>query len=284
MPENPADVRDDAVQIVLTRPQTCLLARDIGVVEHDVRPAVRLDRGIPNIGKLIVGIGNRFRMKAFADTFGAATEDADVSGHRLQGGGHAIILFAIGIAPRCPARLQGRRLGTGIHFRQFDDVGSRYAANGFRPFGCLWRVVVLAEDVILEIFLVLGPFGHGPLVHALGEAVDEILIVQIVGEDVPGHACHHCRIGIRLDGYPPGIIGSCRVGVLRIDHDKFAAALFGQTHVVERVAAMERVGRVPAPHDDEFGVRKGVILIAILDGTEGHARGECRALIGRHRP
>jgi hypothetical protein len=59
-----------------------------------------------------------------------------------------------------------------------------------------------------------------------------------------------------------------------IDHDELAAALLGHAHVVEGVAAVEGVGRVPAPHDDQLAVGEGVVLVAVLDGAEGHARGE----------
>ena len=71
---------------------------------------------------------------------------------------------------------------------------------------------------------------------------------------------------------------------LRIDQDELAAALLGEPHVVEGVAAVEGVGRVPAPHDDQLGMREGVVLVAVLDGAEGDAAGEGRALVGRHRP
>ena len=47
---------------------------------------------------------------------------------------------------------------------------------------------------------------------------------------------------------------------------------------------MERVGRIPTPHDDQLAVGEGVILVAVLDGAEGHVRRKGCALIAGHRP
>ncbi|MPN65199.1 hypothetical protein SDC9_212978 [bioreactor metagenome] len=47
---------------------------------------------------------------------------------------------------------------------------------------------------------------------------------------------------------------------------------------------MEGVGRVPAPHDDQPGVREGVVLVAVGNGAEGHPRTEGGALVAWHRP
>ena len=47
---------------------------------------------------------------------------------------------------------------------------------------------------------------------------------------------------------------------------------------------VEGVGRVPAPHDDQLAVREGVVLVAVGDGAESHARAEGRTLIAGHRP
>ncbi len=47
---------------------------------------------------------------------------------------------------------------------------------------------------------------------------------------------------------------------------------------------MEGVGRVPAPHDHQLGMRERVVFVAVFDGAEGHARREGRPLVGRHRP
>ena len=108
--------------------------------------------------------------------------------------------------------------------------------------------------------------------------------MPVVGKDVVRHRSHHRGVGVGLDGDPPCVVGGGGIGVLRVDADELAAALLGEPHVIERVAAVERVGRVPAPHDHQLGVGERVVLVAVLDGAEGHARGECRALIGRHRP
>ena len=100
----------------------------------------------------------------------------------------------------------------------------------------------------------------------------KLLVLQVVGEDVMRHAGQHGRVGIGLDRNPPRIVGGRRIGVLRIDDDELAAALLGEAHVIEGVAAVEGVGRIPAPHDDQLGMGEGVVLVAVLDGAEGHAR------------
>ncbi len=136
----------------------------------------------------------------------------------------------------------------------------------------------------MKFSLALGPVRHGAGVHALHEPVDEGLVLQLAGEDVVRHAGQHGGVGVRLDGNPPGVVARRRIGVLRIDQDELAAALLGQPHVVEGVAAVEGVGRIPAPHDDQLRVGEGIVLVAVIDGAEGHAAGEGGALVGRHRP
>ena len=72
-------------------------------------------------------------MPGLADTFRASAEYADIAGHRLQGSSHTVVLFTIGISPRRPGGFQRRRLGFGIHIRQFFDVSGRYAADLLCP-------------------------------------------------------------------------------------------------------------------------------------------------------
>jgi hypothetical protein len=58
------------------------------------------------------------------------------------------------------------------------------------------------------------------LVDALGETIDEVLVLPIVHKDMIGHACHHSGISVGTYGYPLGIIRRCSVGVLWInDYD-----------------------------------------------------------------
>ena len=102
MIEDRLDIGDLAIEIVAARPQADFLALDIGIVEHQMGPAVGLDRGPPEIGILIIGEGGADRMPSLADPFPAAAQLADIAGHRLKGQGHAHILLAIGIAARCP--------------------------------------------------------------------------------------------------------------------------------------------------------------------------------------
>ncbi len=47
---------------------------------------------------------------------------------------------------------------------------------------------------------------------------------------------------------------------------------------------MEGVGRIPAPHDDQLGVREGVVLIAVHRGTEGPEGAGGRTLVRGDRP
>ncbi len=249
-----------------------------------MRPAVGLDRGPPEVGVFVMGIGDALGVPALADTFGTAAEDADVAGHRLYRSGHAVVLLAIGVASGSPGSLERRGLGAGIHVRQLGDVRRGHAAYFLGPLRRFRRLVVGTEDVVLEAFLSLGPVGHGARVHALHELIDELLVLQIVGENVVRHAGKHRRIGIGPDRNPPCVVGGGRVGVLRIDDDELAAALLRHAHVVEGIAAVEGVGRVPAPHDHQLGVGESIVLVAVLDGAEGDARTEGCALIAGHRP
>ena len=223
-------------------------------------------------------------MPTLADALGTAAEYADVTGHRLHCRRHAVVLLAISIAPRSPGGFEGGWFGAGIHIGQLLDICCRYATNRLGPFRGLWYLIVGAEDVILETLLIFRPLRHRAGIHALTEFVDEFLILQVVGKYVVRHAGEHRRIGIRADGNPPRIVGGGGIGVLRIDDDKFAATLLGQPHVIEGVTAMKCVGRVPTPHDDQLAGSKSIVLIAIVNGAEGHVRRKGRPLITRHRP
>ena len=284
LPEDRLDVGDLAVVFVVARPAADLLALHLRVVEHAVRPAVGLDRGVPDVRVLVVRVGDGFRVPALADAFGRAAENADVAGHRLQGRRHAAVLLPVGVAARRPRRLQCGGLRVREHVGEFSDVGGRHAANTLRPFRRLRHAVRLAEDVVLEALFALGPAGHGAGIHALAKRVDELLVLQVVREDVMRHAGHHRRVGIRPDGNPPGVVGGAGIRELRIDHHELAATLLRHAHVVERVAAVEGVGGIPAPHDDELAVGKRIVLVAVVKRAEGPLRARCRALVTRHRP
>ncbi|OQC03497.1 MAG: hypothetical protein BWX79_02625 [Alphaproteobacteria bacterium ADurb.Bin100] len=223
-------------------------------------------------------------MPGFAHALGAAAEHADVAGHGLQGGRHAVVLFAVGCPAGRPGGLQRCGLGLGVQVGQLADVRGLDATDRLGPLGRLGRLVVGAQDVVLEVLLVGVFLGQGALVHAEAELVDELLVLQVVGEDVVRHRGHHGRVGVGLDRNPPGVVAGGRVGVCGIDQHELAAALLGHAHVVEGVAAVEGVGGVPAPHDDQLAVGEGVVLVAVLDGAEGHAAGERGGLVARHRP
>ncbi len=284
MPEDRLDVGDPAVEFVVPRPAADLFPPDVGVVEHAVRPAIRLDRGIPDVGILVIGVRDGLGVPALADTLGTAAEDADVAGHRLQGCRHPVVLLTITGAPRRPARLERGRLGPRVHFGQFLDVDRGNPANLFGPFRRLRNALVLAEDVVLEVLLVGELLGRRTGVHALAEFVDELLVLPVVGEDMMSHAGQHGGVGIGLDRDPPGVVAGGGIGVLRVDDDKLAAALLGQAHVVKGIAAVEGIRRVPAPHDNQLAVREGIVFIAVGDGAKGRARAEGRPLVAGHRP
>ena len=78
--------------------------------------------------------------------FGAAAEDTDVAGDRLEGGGHAVVLLTVGVAARSPRRLQRRRLGAGVEAGELDDVLGLHPADLLGPLRRLRRLVVFAED------------------------------------------------------------------------------------------------------------------------------------------
>ncbi len=252
MPEDTADVGDLPVSCILAWPQADFLALHIGIVQDTVRPAIGLDRLEPGVGILVVRVSDRFRVPGLADTFSAAAQDTDIAGHGLQCRCHTVVLFAIGVTTRRPGRLERSRLGGRVHAGKLPDVSGFYTTNFRSPFRGLGLAVGVAEDIIPERLLASGPVGHGAGVHPLHETIDEVLVLKIAGEYIVRHARQHGRIRIGPDGNPPCVINRSRVRILRVDQYEFAAALFGHTHVIEGIAAVEGVGRVPAPHNDQL--------------------------------
>jgi len=110
-------------------------------------------------------------------------------------------------------------------------------------------------------------------VVAQGVAVDELLVDQAFGDHHVGHGGHHGAIGAGPDGNP--LIGQAdgAQGLARVDQDGLRPGLARLLDEIHGVGPVDHLGRVPAPHQDQFGVHPVMPALAGVQGAVDSRRG-----------
>ncbi len=159
-----------------------------------------------------------------------AARQADLAEHRGERHQHPVALLAVLLALQRPAGGQHRPV-LGEAVREVLDRVGRNVADRRRPFGALRRlVVVVAHQVRQE------------LVEAGGVGLEELLVVELLGDQRVGDAEHQRDVGLRPRRDPLGAEEFGGVGLDRIDADDLGA--LGLERLQALVAAV--VGDRPA--------------------------------------
>ncbi len=98
------------------------------------------------------------------------------------------------------------------------------------------------------------------------------MIIDVFVNHHLGHGDQHGGVGARFDGYP--LLGQ-RFGRWTeawVHADYFCPGLFGQGQVGRRIWTKTGDQRVPAPHNNQFGVKQIIAGVAGKSGTQGGAR------------
>ena len=177
-----------------------------------------------------------------------AAGQTDLAEHRGERHQHPVALLAVLLTLQRPAGRQHRPV-LGEAMCEILDRVSRNVANRRRPFGALRSLVLAVAHQVRQ-----------ELVKTGGVVLEELLVVELLGDQRVGDAEHQRDVGLRTRRDPLGAEEFGGVGLDRIDADDLGA--FGLERLQALVTAVvgdrptDLVGEhgIGAPEHHQFGL------------------------------
>ena len=230
--------------------------------DDGLRPEEARDRGLDGIVARGKDDPRRPAVRRLeGDASRPAAGDADVAGDRRQDAAGPDHLLAVSPPLHPVSLVEDRRLGRRVFAADAGDRRPRDPGDRLGPIRRLGDPVAPPEDVVLVAFVGLASRGHPGRVEPDAVRPDEVPVDEAFGDHDVGHGRHHGRVRPGADGHP--LVGE-RHGAhrhARVDADRAGAALPGQPDEIFAVRPVAHLGRIPAPHQEVFGVEPILPLV-----------------------